>query len=115
MSSAGAELRRRVVADMQAHGLEPDGREEEVLALAEKLADRLEALERVIEAEGMTWVSKGGVARLHPAIPQARQTTSALARVLSSVQMIDSVKSPVKQAAAQARWRQHNIAKTQRG
>ena len=100
---------------MTANGLEPDGREAELLGLAEKLADRLETLERVIEAEGMSWVSKGGVARLHPAVPGARQTATALARVLSGVQMADTTKDPVKQAAAHTRWRSHNIAKAHRG
>jgi hypothetical protein len=70
----------------------------------------LEALERVIESDGMSWVSKGGVARLHPSVAEARQTASAL----SGVQMADTVKDPVKQAAAQERWRDHNLAKAQR-
>jgi len=46
MTSPGAELVARVVADMRANGLEPDRREVELLSLAEKLADRLDALER---------------------------------------------------------------------
>jgi hypothetical protein len=111
MISPGVALVRRVVADMHAHGLEPDGREQELLNLAEKLGDRLDALERTIDADGMTYVSKGGLARLHPAVPEARQTAAALARVLGGIDMDGSGKNPKKVAAAQARWRQHNIAR----
>ncbi|MET0997056.1 MAG: hypothetical protein ABWY20_24650 [Mycobacterium sp.] len=91
--------------------MEPDGREIELLGLAESLADRVAELEAAIAADGLTSTSKGGLVRLHPAVAEVRQTRSALARVLSGVQMSDGAKDPVKQAAAQARWRSHNEAK----
>jgi hypothetical protein len=46
-----------------------------------------------------------------PPLEFTRQTRSALARVLGGIQMQRSVKDPVKQRAAQARWRDHNAAK----
>jgi DnaJ-domain-containing protein 1 len=68
-------------------------------------------LEAVISSEGMSSVSKSGVVHLNPAVGEARQTRSALARVISGVQLREDVKDPVKQRAAQAKWRAHNDAK----
>ncbi len=45
--SEGQELVARIVAEMAANGLEPDGKEQELLGLAEGLADRLAELEMV--------------------------------------------------------------------
>ena len=109
--SSGAALVGRLRAEMAGDGLEPDGKEVELLAIAEALQDRIVDLESVITAEGMTTVSKSGVVHLNPAVGEARQTRAALARVLSGIQMEQSVKNPVKSAAAQSRWRQHNLAK----
>ena len=91
-------------------GLEPDGREIELLGLAESLGTGSPSLRRRLR-RGLTSTSKGGLGRLHPAVAEVRQTRSALARVLSGVQMSDGAKDPVKQAAAQARRRSHNEAK----
>jgi hypothetical protein len=96
---------------LASQGLEPDGRESELLRLAEGLQDRISQLERAIAAEGLTKVTKGGLVRMHPAVAEARQTRGVLARVLSHISMTDSVKNPAKQAAAQSRWREHNLAK----
>jgi hypothetical protein len=46
---------------MKSQVLEPDGREEELLALASGLADRLAELEATIGADGLTVVSKSGL------------------------------------------------------
>lgn len=108
---SGAALVARIRADMVAEGLEPDGREVELLSLAEDLQDRIVELEAAITAEGLTSVSKGGLVRLHPAVAEVRQTRAALARVLSGVQLQDDSRDPVKQKAAQSRWRAHNQAK----
>jgi len=108
---SGQALVARIRSEMAQEGLEPDGREIELLALAESLQDRIVELEFAITAEGLTSKSKGGIVRLHPAVVEARQTRQALAKVLSGVQMADDSKDPVKQKAAQARWRQHNEAK----
>jgi hypothetical protein len=109
--SAGAALVARVRADMAAEGLEPDGRETELLGVAEDLQDRIVQLEAAIAAEGLTSVSKGGLVRLHPGVAEVRQTRAALARVLANIQMQDDSRDPLKQKAAQSRWRAHNAAK----
>lgn len=109
--SSGAALVARIVADMRLQGLEPDGKESELLGLAEGLQDRILELEAAISAEGLTTVSKSGVVHLHPAVSECRQTRAVLARTLAQIQMADDVRDPVKQKAAQARWREHNKAK----
>jgi hypothetical protein len=109
--SPGAALVARVQADMAAEGLEPDGSELELLSVAADLQDRIVELEAAITAEGLTSVSKGGLVRLHPAVAEVRQTRAALGRVLANIQMRDDSRDPLKQKAAQSRWRAHNAAK----
>lgn len=111
VAGPGAALVARVRAEMAVEGLEPDGREIELLALAEAFADRVAELEQAIERDGLTSRSKGGLVRVHPAVAEVRQTRAALARVLAGVQMHDDARDPKKQAAAQSRWRAHNEAK----
>jgi hypothetical protein len=112
---SGAALVARIRAEMADEGLEPDAREVEFLAIAEGLQDRIVELEAAIKHHGLTNVTKGGLVRLNPAAVESRQTRAALARVLANVQMQDDQKDPVKQKAAQARWRSHNLAKRQIG
>jgi hypothetical protein len=112
---SGAALVARIRAEMAEEGLEPDAREVEFLAIAGGLQDRIAELESAIKQHGLTNVTKGGLVRLNPAAVEARQTRAALARVLANVQMEEDHKNPVKQKAAQARWRAHNEAKRQRG
>ena len=107
----GAALVARIRAEMAEENLEPDAREVELLSLAEDLADRIAELEKAIEVDGLTSTSKGGLVRLHPGVVEARQTRTALARVLSEIQMRDDSKNPVKQRAADTRWSSHNAAK----
>lgn len=100
---------------MAAHGLEPDAKEVELLALAEGLADRLAELEASVEAEGLSVMLNSGRLVMNPAVAESRMTRTALATVLGRVSMIEGVaKDPVKQAASRARWRAHNLAKAQR-
>lgn len=113
--ASGAALVARIRADMDAEGLVPDGREEELLAVAEALQDRIVELEAAIAADGLRHVSESGMVRLHPAVAEVRQTRTALVRALAGIQMSESVKDPVKQKAAEARWRAHNIAKNAAG
>jgi len=115
--SSGAALVARLKAEMDAEELEPDGRDVELLSIAEALQDRIVELESVIDAEGMNTVSKSGVVHLNPAVGEARQTRVALARVIAQIQLHDDGKDPVKQRAANARWRAHNDSKrrAQRG
>lgn len=87
--SPGAALVARIRAEMAEEGLEPDGREVELLSLAEQLADRIGELEAAISADGLTSTSKGGLVRLHTGVVEARQSRVALARVLSDIQMRD--------------------------
>jgi hypothetical protein len=112
--NAGAALVARIRAEMAAEGLEPDGRETELLAQAEAIQDSIVELEAAIAAEGLTTVTRTGLVRLHPAVAEARQHRAALTKVVSAIQMHDDVKDPVKQKAAQSRWRAHNEAKRQR-
>ncbi|HWY01329.1 MAG TPA: hypothetical protein VNY55_16050 [Mycobacterium sp.] len=108
----GAELVARIVADMHAHGLEPDSKEAELLALAEGLADRLAELEQDIEVDGRSMVLSSGRVVMNPAVAESRMTRTSLAGVLSRVSMVEGrEKDPQKVAAAQKRWLQHNIAK----
>jgi len=111
--SAGAELVARVRDDMADNGLEPDGKEEVLLALASRLADRRAELEDSIARDGLTRTLAGRIV-INPCVAESRQTTAALARVALGVQMERFAKNPVKQRAAQTRWRQHNLGKAAR-
>jgi hypothetical protein len=114
--SAGQELVDRITAEMHAHGLEPDAKEAELLALAEGLADRLAELEASIEEDGLSLLLTNGAIRMNPAVAESRMTRTSLATVLTKISMTEApAKNPAKQAAAQKRWLQHNIAKAQRG
>lgn len=107
----GAALVARIRADLDAEGLVPDSREEELLTIAAALQDRIVELEETIAADGISHTSDGGIVRLHPAVAEARQTRTALVRTLAGIAMTDDGKNAVKQKAAQTRWRAHNQAK----
>jgi hypothetical protein len=108
----GRELVARIVADMAAHGLEPDAREIELLSLAEGLADRLAELEEAVEVEGLSVTLLSGRVVMNPAVAESRMTRTALATVLGRVSMVEgAAKDPQRVAAAQKRWLQHNLAK----
>jgi hypothetical protein len=110
--SEGQDLVARIVGEMAAHGLEPDAKEQELLAVAEGLADRLAQLEADIEADGRTLVLGSGRVVMNPAVAESRLTRTSLASVLVKISMCEApAKDPAKQASAQARWRSHNIAK----
>lgn len=97
---------------MRDQGLEPDGKERELLALAEGMADRLAELEECVEQEGLSFTLDSGRVVMNPAVGEARMTRTSLARVLAGVSMSEGrAKDPAKVRAAQARWLQHNIAK----
>jgi hypothetical protein len=86
----------------------------ELLAMAADLEDQRVALLAAVKRDGRRQRLESGRGVLHPGIPKARQTALALAKVLSGVQMEQGlVKNPVKQAAAQSRWRQHNATKAE--
>jgi hypothetical protein len=105
-----------ILAEMAEVGCEPDSKEQVLLDTARKLVDRLDALERILAKDKLMLTSPSGVVRMHPAAIEHRQLASSLARVLANVVIGDSSagKSPVKQRAAQTRWRSHNLAKADR-
>jgi hypothetical protein len=112
--TAGQALVARIHEEMRSQGLEPDGRELELLALAADLEDQRVSLLAAVKRDGRSKKLDSGRVVLHPGIAEARQTALALAKVLSGVQMEQvQAKDPAKQAAAQARWRSHNLAKSE--
>jgi hypothetical protein len=104
----------RLKAEMDAEDLDPDGKQVELLTIAEALQDRIVELEALIESEGLSNTSKSGVVHLNPAVGEARQTRAALARVISGIQLRDDSKDPVKQRAAYASHRSRTAAKGRR-
>jgi hypothetical protein len=113
-TSAGQALVARIRQEMRSQGLEPDGREVELLAVAADLEDQRVSLLAAVRRDGRSKKLDSGRVVLHPGIAEARQTALALTKVLSGIQMeAEKAKDPVKQAAAQARWRSHNIAKAE--
>lgn len=110
-SGAGAELIARITSEMKAAGLEPDGREAELLDQAGRLADRIAAMETALADDGLRVTLGSGRVVPHPFIAEIRQHRMALTRCLAGVQMEDTTKDATKQRAASARWRAHNIAK----
>lgn len=46
--------------------------------------------------------------------PEIRQNRTVLARLLSQIQLGESVRDPVKRKAADTRWRRHNLAQAAR-
>jgi hypothetical protein len=102
--SAGAELVTRIRAELAANGLEPDGRETELLAQAQALADRIEAMEMALAEDGLRITLESGRVVPHPFIAESRQHRGALARLLAGVQMEAGTKNATKQKAANTRW-----------
>ena len=111
-ASPGEELVAKIRAEMALKNLEPDAREEGLLAQIRQVADDIAELRERIAAEGLTFkpTTPGGPPRMHPAAAEIRQSRAVLARLLSLIQLEDTVRNPVKQKAANTRWRAHNLA-----
>jgi DNA-binding MarR family transcriptional regulator len=111
-SSAGEQLVARLRAELDAKGLEPDSREEGLLHQIGDVADEIAELRQLVDSEGATFppATRGGPPRLHPAIAETRQLRSLLGRLLSQISLEESTRNPVKQKAANTRWRQHQMA-----
>jgi hypothetical protein len=110
--TAGKQLVQRIEAELAARGLEPDGKEREMLRIAAKLADQLQELEADIKRNGCTTVISSGRLCVNPSVAAARQASLALAKILSGIEMSEApAVNRVKQRAAQVRWRAHNEAK----
>ena len=114
--SPGQLMVAAILAEMAEVGVEPDSKETVLLDAARKLVDRLDALERIVAKDGLMLTSPAGVVKVHPAAVEHRQLAANLARVLGNVVIGESSggKSPVKQRAAQTRWRAHNLSKADR-
>jgi DNA-binding Lrp family transcriptional regulator len=114
--SPGEELVARLRAEMAVKNLEPDAREEGLLVQIRQVADEIAELRERIAAEGLTFkpATPGGPPRMHPAAAEIRQNRTVLARLLSQIQLEESVRDPVKARAAGVRWRAHNSAKALR-
>jgi hypothetical protein len=105
VSTAGAALVKRVVADMAENGLRPDEREAELLRRASAAATRIAQLERVVRREGSTYSDRWGIVRPSPLLAEIRSQTLVLQRCLSGIQMTRGAsRNPVKQRAGLASW-----------
>lgn len=113
--SRGDSLVAAIVAEMKSNGLEPDSREEELLNVARRLADRLEVLDQLVARDGVSRKLKDGTVRLHPGLAESRQIEAVLTRCLAGVQLEESYKNPTKQRAANARWSAHRLKAVSRG
>ena len=95
LGKAGKALVESILADLAAAGL---------------LRDREVELETVIAGDGLTITSATGFLRVHPAVAERRQTSVALARILSGVALANTtsdsgkVKSARHMRAAASRW-----------
>lgn len=112
--TAGQAMVDRIIADMAAQNLEPDQRDRELFGLAAEVADEIEHLQSIVDEEGRTVTLKDGRVVMHGAVVEMRLQRAALAKLLGALKLDVSAKDPAKQAAANARWRRHNMAKQQR-
>jgi DNA-binding Lrp family transcriptional regulator len=113
--SRGETLVARLRGEMAEQGLIPTSVEEEHLLTARSLADRIERLQAMVKLDGASVKAKDGTVRLHPALAEMRQCESVLTRVVSGISTTEAApKNPVKQKAAQTRWRAHNLKAVER-
>ena len=107
--SAGQALTGAVLADVEMQDLELDAREVALLARAATAADRIEALEAIIEVQGATFVSKSGVLCPSPLLAEVRLQDAVLMRALRGIKLDPPTtaagKNAAKSRAGQASWR----------
>jgi hypothetical protein len=107
--SSGQALTASILADLEMQDLEPDAREVALLARAAIAADRIEALEAIIAAQGATFVSKAGVVCPSPLLAEIRLQDAVLMRALRGIKMDAPMtaagKNAAKSRAGQASWR----------
>jgi endonuclease IV len=100
---------------MAEQGLIPTSGEEEQLTIVRDLADRIELLQAIVAVDGERQRTKDGRVVLHPGIAEMRQCEATLGRIVRGIQtMEEPAKNPVKQKAANTRWRAHQMAKLER-
>jgi hypothetical protein len=111
----GDSLVARLRGEMAEQGLVPTSVEEEHLATAKSLADRIERLQAMIRRDGESRKLKDGRIVLHPALAEARQCEAVLTRVVANIQTMESpTPNAKKQKAANARWRAHRLTAVER-
>jgi hypothetical protein len=105
--SAGEQLVASILDDLTAEGLDPDSREMALLDRARVAADRVEALETIIESDGLTYVDDKGVRRPSTLLAEVRQQVVVMARCLNGIRFDAGAgpqKSPTKVRAGNASW-----------
>jgi hypothetical protein len=70
---------------MAEQGLIPISTEEEQLALASEVADRISRLQRIIAADGERVKLADGRVVLHPAMAEVRQCEALLSRIVAHI------------------------------
>ena len=107
-ATAGQALTAQILADLDGQGLDPDAREQELLRHAAACADKIERLEAVLAAEGLTWSDKHGVVLPSPLCAEIRATTAIMVRCLGGIAMEAKLtpagKSEKHSRAGQASW-----------
>jgi hypothetical protein len=104
----GDALVQRLTTEMTEQGLVPTSAEHELLGVVHDLADRIELLTGIVAEDGERRTKDGRIFA-HPFISEIRQLEAALARVLPSIQTMETPqKNVTKQRAAQTKWRRHN-------
>lgn len=111
----GDSLVARLRGEMAEQGLIPTSVEEEHLATAKDLADRIELLQAMVARDGESRKLKDNRIVLHPALAEIRQCESMLTRVVSGISTMEAApKNPQKVKAAETRWRASRLAAVER-
>ena len=111
----GDSLVARLRGEMAEQNLIPTSVEEEHLATAKDLADRIERLQAMVARDGESRKLKDGTVRLHPALAEIRQCESVLTRVVGGISTMEAApKNPKKVKAAETRWRASRLAAAER-
>ncbi len=113
--SRGDALVARLRGEMAEQGLIPTSVEEEYLATAKHLADRIERLQLMVRRDGESRKLKDGRVLLHPAMAEIRQCESVLTRVMGGISTMETpAKDLKKQKTANTRWRATQLAAVHR-
>lgn len=114
--SRGDELVKRLRDEMKEQGLIPTSVEEEHLADARDLRNRIAELQDIVAVDGERRRTKDGRIFMHPAISEIRQSQAALARILAGINtMVEPQVNRTAQRAAQTRWRRKNMQRMAAG
>ena len=109
LDEAGSGLWEAILSDLP-ENWELDQRESALLLAACRQLDDVARLEAVIEREGVTAVGSTGQPTVHPAVVEARQGRTTVARLLGQIELPDAEENPQTAAglrakrAAQIRW-----------